>query len=233
MLSPMKNQVSSGRPVGVAEMSWMSIWPSCTPLLLSLGGAAVMVIRTQVMPVKSNECARVRTMLPVTVTTLFQSPSVPVVELAEVSIWLNVMHRGLEAPWFGLHLVRGNSLIGAEGSFKYFLLGAFSSAFFLYGIAFTYGLTGSTNLDRIGTLMAAGGWSRRTRHLVVMEEGVVSGGVGSAVLELLAANGIFDEFREVTLSRSLCAEKGAQRKISLFRNFDVPADSFFHRSPCT
>ncbi len=35
------------------------------------------------------------------------------VELAEVSIWLNVMHRGLKAPWFGLHLVRGNSLIGA------------------------------------------------------------------------------------------------------------------------
>jgi hypothetical protein len=35
------------------------------------------------------------------------------VELAEVSVWLNVMHRGLQAPWFGLHLVRGNSLIGA------------------------------------------------------------------------------------------------------------------------
>jgi hypothetical protein len=34
------------------------------------------------------------------------------VELAEVSIWLNVMHQGLQAPWFGLHLVRGNSLIG-------------------------------------------------------------------------------------------------------------------------
>lgn len=35
------------------------------------------------------------------------------VELAEVSIWLNVMHPGLQAPWFGLHLRRGNSLIGA------------------------------------------------------------------------------------------------------------------------
>ncbi|APU22557.1 hypothetical protein [Actinoalloteichus sp. GBA129-24] len=35
------------------------------------------------------------------------------VELAEVSIWLNVMHPGLAAPWFGLHLRRGNSLIGA------------------------------------------------------------------------------------------------------------------------
>ncbi|MCW6003760.1 class I SAM-dependent DNA methyltransferase [Micromonospora sp. CPCC 205371] len=34
------------------------------------------------------------------------------VELAEVSLWLNVMHPGLQAPWFGLHLRRGNSLIG-------------------------------------------------------------------------------------------------------------------------
>ena len=35
------------------------------------------------------------------------------VELAEVSMWLNCMHEGLQAPWFGLHLRRGNSLIGA------------------------------------------------------------------------------------------------------------------------
>ncbi len=35
------------------------------------------------------------------------------VELAEVSLWLNVMHSGMQAPWFGLHLQRGNSLIGA------------------------------------------------------------------------------------------------------------------------
>lgn len=35
------------------------------------------------------------------------------VELAEVSLWLNTMHPGMRAPWFGLHLRRGNSLIGA------------------------------------------------------------------------------------------------------------------------
>ena len=48
-----------------------------------------------------------------------------------------------------------------EAAFKYFLLGAFSSAFFLYGIAFTYGVTGSTRLDRIGSMMAAQAWRRR------------------------------------------------------------------------
>ena len=34
--------------------------------------------------------------------------------------------------------------------------------------------------------------ARRTRRLVIMEEGVISGGVGSAILELLAQNGLSD-----------------------------------------
>src|SRR5678809_1473904 len=51
--------------------------------------------------------------------------------------------------------VRRDSPKGSEAAFKYFLLGGFSSAFFLYGIAFTYGVTGSTRLDRIGSLIAA------------------------------------------------------------------------------
>ncbi|UFU01876.1 class I SAM-dependent DNA methyltransferase [Ruania suaedae] len=36
------------------------------------------------------------------------------VELAEISLWLDTMGEGLAAPWFGLHLRRGNSLIGAR-----------------------------------------------------------------------------------------------------------------------
>jgi NADH-quinone oxidoreductase subunit N len=51
--------------------------------------------------------------------------------------------------------IRRASPASSEAALKYFLLGAFSSAFFLYGIALTYGLTGSTRLDRIASLMAA------------------------------------------------------------------------------
>lgn len=36
------------------------------------------------------------------------------VELAEISLWLDTMVAGLDAPWFGLHLRRGNSLVGAR-----------------------------------------------------------------------------------------------------------------------
>jgi NADH-quinone oxidoreductase subunit N len=51
--------------------------------------------------------------------------------------------------------IRRTSPMATEAAFKYFLLGAFSSAFFLYGIAFTYGLTGSTRLDRIASVISA------------------------------------------------------------------------------
>jgi len=36
-----------------------------------------------------------------------------------------------------------------EAALKYFLMGSFATAFFLYGVAITYGLTGSTQLDVI------------------------------------------------------------------------------------
>lgn len=47
------------------------------------------------------------------------------------------------------------SVRAAEGALKYFLLGAFSSAFLLYGIALVYGATGSTNLAVIASRLDA------------------------------------------------------------------------------
>jgi NADH-quinone oxidoreductase subunit N len=44
----------------------------------------------------------------------------------------------------------------SEAALKYFLLGAFSSAFFLYGIALIFGSTGSTNLSIIAPVLAGG-----------------------------------------------------------------------------
>lgn len=36
------------------------------------------------------------------------------VEFAEISLWLATMGKDLDAPWFGLHLRRGDSLVGAR-----------------------------------------------------------------------------------------------------------------------
>lgn len=44
----------------------------------------------------------------------------------------------------------------AEAALKYFLTGAFASAFLLYGIALVYGSSGSTNLSLVASELAAG-----------------------------------------------------------------------------
>jgi NADH-quinone oxidoreductase subunit N len=51
----------------------------------------------------------------------------------------------------GFHLRRRQS---QEAGMKYFVLGAFSSAFLLYGVALVYGATGSTNLSAIRSFLA-------------------------------------------------------------------------------
>ncbi|MFI7617698.1 NADH-quinone oxidoreductase subunit NuoN [Nonomuraea terrae] len=53
-------------------------------------------------------------------------------------------------------LARRRRLLSQEASMKYFLLGAFSSAFFLYGIAMVYGFAGTVSLPGINRAMAAG-----------------------------------------------------------------------------
>ena len=45
--------------------------------------------------------------------------------------------------------INRRSAFAAEAALKYFLLGAFASGFFLYGIALVYGATGATNLALI------------------------------------------------------------------------------------
>ena len=64
--------------------------------------------------------------------------------------------------------IRRDDPRATEAAFKYFLLGAFSSAFFLYGIAFTYGLAHSTRLDRIGAYLAAQSLSDNPLILVAL-----------------------------------------------------------------
>lgn len=49
---------------------------------------------------------------------------------------------------------RRRAAISSEASLKYFLLGSFATAFFLYGVALMFGATGSTNIPKIGDAIA-------------------------------------------------------------------------------
>jgi NADH-quinone oxidoreductase subunit N len=60
---------------------------------------------------------------------------------------------GLEMSSISSYVLAGyrrESLKAGESAMKYFLLGSFATAFFLYGIAFVYGVTGTTNLLQMG-----------------------------------------------------------------------------------
>ncbi|MCZ4551136.1 NADH-quinone oxidoreductase subunit NuoN [Gordonia rubripertincta] len=71
-------------------------------------------------------------------------------------------------------LARRRRLLSQEAALKYFLLGAFSSAFFLFGAAFLYGYAGSVQLDEIATAIDAGAGDRT---LALIGAGLVSVGL--------------------------------------------------------
>ena len=51
---------------------------------------------------------------------------------------------------------RRRAAISSESSVKYFLLGSFATAFFLYGVALMFGATGSTSIKTIGEVLRSG-----------------------------------------------------------------------------
>jgi NADH-quinone oxidoreductase subunit N len=61
---------------------------------------------------------------------------------------------GLEMSSISSYVLAGyrrDSIKSSESAMKYFLLGSFATAFFLYGISMVYGVTGSTNLATLAT----------------------------------------------------------------------------------
>lgn len=65
----------------------------------------------------------------------------------------------LSIPTYILAGFKQRETKSAESGLKYFILGAFSTAFLLYGIAFLYGSTGSTKYLKIASAVAAQGFS--------------------------------------------------------------------------
>ncbi|MEO7367103.1 MAG: NADH-quinone oxidoreductase subunit N [Gemmatimonadaceae bacterium] len=82
---------------------------------------------------------------------------------------LMIVFLGVEIMSIAVYVLAGlnrRSEKSAEGALKYFLLGAFSTAFLLYGIALVYGATGTTNLTLIGQRVAQIGLSSNAMLVV-------------------------------------------------------------------
>ncbi|MGI4853832.1 MAG: NADH-quinone oxidoreductase subunit N [Janthinobacterium lividum] len=87
---------------------------------------------------------------------------------------------GLEISSIATYIMAGfrkGNATSAESSLKYFLLGSFATAFFLYGIALTFGATGSTNL----TVVAASLATTSTPTLAVLAIAMIIIGIGFKV----------------------------------------------------
>jgi NADH-quinone oxidoreductase subunit N len=75
------------------------------------------------------------------------------------AIELVMIFIGLEISSISTYILAGfrrNEASSSEASLKYFLLGSFATAFFLYGVALMFGATGSTNIDTIAQKLPAG-----------------------------------------------------------------------------
>lgn len=82
---------------------------------------------------------------------------------------LMIVFLGIELMSIAVYVLAGidrRSARSAEAALKYFLLGAFSTGFLLYGIALIYGATGTTNLQTIATRIAELGLSGSPMLLV-------------------------------------------------------------------
>ena len=82
---------------------------------------------------------------------------------------LMVIFLGLEVMSVAVYVLAGinrRNPGSAEAALKYFLLGAFATAFLLYGIALTFGATGTTNLTLIGAQIATQPLAHNTMLLI-------------------------------------------------------------------
>ncbi|HEY3972946.1 MAG TPA: NADH-quinone oxidoreductase subunit N [Candidatus Sulfotelmatobacter sp.] len=79
--------------------------------------------------------------------------------LMSSAIELVLIFIGLEISSISTYILAGfrrSEASSAESSLKYFLLGSFATAFFLYGVALMFGATGSTNIALISQKLQAG-----------------------------------------------------------------------------
>lgn len=72
---------------------------------------------------------------------------------------------------------RRRAIASNEASLKYFLLGSFATAFFLYGIAMVYGATGTTRIDLIRA-----GYDAAPQALSILSLGLIFVGLGFKVV---------------------------------------------------
>jgi NADH-quinone oxidoreductase subunit N len=96
-------------------------------------------------------------------------------ELVSMFVALEIMSIAL----YGMAGLYRSRMESQEAALKYFVTGAFSSAFFLYGIALLYGVSGSTALDRVASATSI--LTSESATLAILAAGLLLVGFGFKV----------------------------------------------------
>ena len=97
---------------------------------------------------------------------------------------LIVLFLGLEILSLSLYLLAASNRDrdqSQESGLKYFILGGFSSAFFLYGVALIFGSTGSTKISEIGEVLSGSISIANTDAMLLVGIGMLLVGLGFKV----------------------------------------------------
>ncbi len=159
-----------------------------TILLLSIAGLLLLADRSQdvgggafvaqaaTLPGSSDERAlerRAQVQTEVFPLTMFAVGGMLLFPAANDLILMFIALEVLSLPLYLLcGLARRRRLLSQEAAVKYFLLGAFSSAFFLYGVALLYGYAGTVNLGGIHDAVSIAAGNEALLYLGVAMLGV-------------------------------------------------------------
>lgn len=117
----------------------------------SVVAVAVVAVSTLLTALVAHDWARREGVLGVDFHVLALAASAGAMIMAQAND-LVVIFLGLEILSLGLYVLVAfdrHRASSSEASLKYFLLGGFASAIFIYGVALVYGATGSTNISSI------------------------------------------------------------------------------------
>ncbi|HEX8726006.1 MAG TPA: NADH-quinone oxidoreductase subunit N [Gemmatimonadaceae bacterium] len=160
-------RTATGGPIAVDNFRWMA------DAVILLG-----TLFTIALTIDDNERQQI-TVAESHVLILFASSGMMLLAAAQdlMIVFLGVELMSLSV--YSLAAINRRSARGAEGALKYFLLGAFATAFLLYGMALVYGATGTTNLADIAARVS--GLALTRSPLLVIGIGLLLIGFGFKV----------------------------------------------------
>ncbi|MDR1432573.1 MAG: NADH-quinone oxidoreductase subunit NuoN [Propionibacteriaceae bacterium] len=175
---------------GPTQVAWFALLGFCFLALMVFAernlndGATAFAAAASAVPgssVEAQAIAQRREHTEVFPLALFSLSGMMVFAAANDLLTMFVALEVLSLPLYLLSgMARKRRLLSQEAALKYFLLGAFASAFFLFGLALLYGFSGAFELGEIGASLSTS----------TMNRGILLAGIGLMAVGVLFKVGV-------------------------------------------